>query len=259
MNLSWSSSVGTITGYNVFRGTAAGGESTTPLNSTPLPVGTTSFKDTGVIAGNSYYYVVQAIDGPAASANSNEVSAMVPASGSTTQVDLRGAFNLVGITRNGQPFAGGLDGGGHALAGSLLGTSLTSGGVKFDIGATGGADVVQSQGQTINLPASSFATLELLATGVNGNQTNQTFVVHYTDGTSKTFTQSLSDWDTPQDYAGESVALRMDYRDRSNGTIDCGRFDIYAYTLPIDPTKTVASITLPDNKNVEVLAITAIQ
>ena len=42
----------------------------------------------------------------------------------------------------------------------------------------------------------------MLATGVHGNQANQTFVVTYTDGTTSSITQSLSDWFTPQNYRG---------------------------------------------------------
>jgi hypothetical protein len=258
VNLSWVAAGGTVTGYNVYRGTASGGESTTPLNATPLAPGATSFHDTSVVAGNAYYYVVRAVDGPALGGASNQASALVPATGSTTAVDLRGAFNLVGITAGGQTFHGGLDGSGDALSANLLGSTLTASGVKFNIGATSGPNVVQSIGQTISLPPGSFSQLDLLATAVNGNQKNQTFVVHYTDGTSQTFTQSLSDWLTPQHYGGESVALQMNYRNQSNGRENCCKFDVYSYTLTLNPTKTVASITLPDNKNVDVLAITAV-
>ena len=38
--------------------------------------------------------------------------------------------------------------------------------------------------------------MNLLATAVNGNQANQTFIVTYTDGTTSSFTQSVSDWFT---------------------------------------------------------------
>ena len=55
---------GTITGYNVYRGTAAGGESTTPINSSPLAATATSYADTTAVAGNTYYYVVKAINAP---------------------------------------------------------------------------------------------------------------------------------------------------------------------------------------------------
>ncbi len=207
------------------------------------------------MAGNTYFYVVQAIYGPLVSAESNSASAPVPTASTTTQVDLTGAFNRVGITANGQKFSAGLDGVGNALSGNLLGSSLTAGGVTFTIGTSG---VVQSLGQTVGLPAGLFSKLELLATGVQGNQRGQTFVVHYTDGTSSTFTQSLSDWYTPQDYAGESVALTMPYRNQSNGNEDHRNFNIYQYALTLDATKIVSSITLPSDNRVEVLAITAV-
>jgi len=76
--------------------------------------------------------------------------------------------------------------------------------------AAGTVDAVSST--TIALTAGNFSTVSLLATGVDGNQPNQTFVVSYTDGTTTSFTQSLSDWYTPQNYAGESKVSQMPYR-----------------------------------------------
>jgi archaellum component FlaF (FlaF/FlaG flagellin family) len=78
MVLAWNASPTTgVTGYNVYRGTTAGGESSTPLNSTP--VSGTTYKDESVTAGATYYYVVRAIaaDGVTESADSNEASATV--------------------------------------------------------------------------------------------------------------------------------------------------------------------------------------
>jgi fibronectin type 3 domain-containing protein len=58
--LSWSASTTSgVTGYNVYRGTASGGESSTPLNSTPIS-GTT-FTDESVTAGTEYYYLVTSV------------------------------------------------------------------------------------------------------------------------------------------------------------------------------------------------------
>jgi YD repeat-containing protein len=65
--------------------------------------------------------------------------------------------------------------------------------------------------------------------GVNGAQANQTFVVHYTDGSTQTFTQSLSDWHTPGGYPGESEAVSMAYRDKSTGTTQTLSTPFYAY------------------------------
>jgi titin len=77
--LSWTASTTTgVVGYNVYRGTTSGGESATPLNSSP--VNGTTYTDTTVQAGQTYYYVVTAVasNDVTQSADSNEVSATVP-------------------------------------------------------------------------------------------------------------------------------------------------------------------------------------
>ena len=61
-----------ITGYNVYRGTSAGGESATPV---ATGVTTTSFTDTGLVNGTTYYYRVAAVNSAGASPQSNEASA----------------------------------------------------------------------------------------------------------------------------------------------------------------------------------------
>lgn len=79
VTLAWSAvTSGNVSGYNVFRGTSPGGESSTPLNSTPVQG--TSFTDGSVSAGATYYYVLTSVaaGGTTQSARSNEVSAVVP-------------------------------------------------------------------------------------------------------------------------------------------------------------------------------------
>ncbi len=117
---------------------------------------------------------------------------------------------------------------------------------------------MQAAGQSIALPAGQYSQLKILATAVNGNQASQTFTVHYSDGSSSTFTQSISDWYTPQHYAGESVAVASAYRNASGGGTDSRTFDVYGYALTLDSSKTVTSITLPNNSHVAVLAIDAV-
>ncbi len=184
---------------------------------------------------------------------------VVAVPGGTTQVNLSSAFNRTGIVADGTKFSGGgLDGGGYALSSSQVGTTLTAGGATFDLGPVGANDVVSTAGQTIALPAGQDVSLDVLATGVNGNQTNQTFTVKYSDGTTATFTQSLSDWFTPQNYSGESKAVTMAYRDLSNGTKDNQTFFLYGYTFALNSAKTVSSLTLPKDANVELVAATLV-
>ncbi|PYX91112.1 MAG: hypothetical protein DMG67_11130 [Acidobacteria bacterium] len=186
---------------------------------------------------------------------------LIPAAGGGTQAqaNLGGAFNREGIVTDGTTFTtGGLDGGGSAYSANLLGSSVTFNGATFTLGAANSSNDVSTAGQTITLPSGQFSSLRMLATGVNGNQASQTFVVHFSDGTSSTFTQSISDWFTPQSFAGESTAVSMPHRDNSDGTTDNRTFLLYGYSFALNNAKTVSSITLPNNANVEVLAITLV-
>jgi fibronectin type 3 domain-containing protein len=61
-----------VTGYNVYRGTTPGGEQATPVATN---VATTSFTDTGLTNGTTYYYKVAAVNSAGVSPQSNEASA----------------------------------------------------------------------------------------------------------------------------------------------------------------------------------------
>jgi YHS domain-containing protein len=49
-----------VSGYNVFQGTSPGGESTTPVNGSPVT--STSYTVTGLTNGSTYYFTVQAVN-----------------------------------------------------------------------------------------------------------------------------------------------------------------------------------------------------
>jgi len=160
-----------------------------------------------------------------------------------------------GIVSDGTAFSGGIDGVGSAYSANLLGTSLVWNGVSFTFGPANGADVISAAGQTIALTATQAGAVSLLALAVNGTQTSQVFVVNYTDGTSTSFTQSLSDWFVPNHYAGESIAKSMAYRNTSTGGRDNRTFNLYGYSFATNRAKTIKSITLPSNAQVKILAI----
>lgn len=64
-----------LEGYNLYRSTTSG-LYTTPVNTTLLPNTATSYKDTGLTTGTTYYYVLRAVNFAAQeSADSNEASA----------------------------------------------------------------------------------------------------------------------------------------------------------------------------------------
>ncbi|RCG31401.1 hypothetical protein DQ384_11895 [Sphaerisporangium album] len=81
VTLTWTASAsGAPTSYRIYRGTKSDGEANTPVGT----VGgtTTTFTDTGLSNGKTYYYFVSAANAVGGSPNSNEVSA-VPGTGPT--------------------------------------------------------------------------------------------------------------------------------------------------------------------------------
>ena len=180
----------------------------------------------------------------------------------TTLVADNGAFNWSwGIATNGSTFQSplGFDGDASAYSATLLGSTLIWNGVTFTLGPPNGIDHIRATGQTIAIVAPQGASLALLGAGVNGAQTNQVFVVNYTDGTSATFTQSCSDWFAFNAFPGESLVTSTAYRDIGNGTLDNRTFNVYGYTFSANSSKTIKSLTLPNNTNVRLLGIELLQ
>ncbi len=134
VNLAWAPPTGAVT-YNVYKGTTAGGESTTPLIT---GLTTASYSDMAVTNGNTYFYYVTAVNSntglPNESLPSQEQSVIpgtvpVPTpvanytfseSSGTTTADASGNGNT-GTLINGPTFVAGRSGGGNAL--SLNGTN----------------------------------------------------------------------------------------------------------------------------------------
>jgi len=108
--------------------------------------------------------------------------------------------------------------------------NYTSGGVVITLAATD---------QTI------YSTMIILGTAVNGSH-KANVTATYTDNTTNLFPLTLSDW---CGYGGnnyESIAVGGINRINSNGTLNGASCNLYAYTLPLDVTKNLASVTLTD-------------
>ena len=158
----------------------------------------------------------------------------------------------------------GIDGGNNTYPASLLPSNLTVFGVPFTIGPANAPDTINNI--TVPLPAGQFATLGILGTAFNGNAPGNIFTVNYSDGTSDPILQPSSDWFTPQNFPGEVIAATTAHRNFCNATAvgqtcvniaDQRPFNVYAYFLPINATKTVASISLAEPR-FDALAFTLI-
>lgn len=73
IDLAWSAAGGTVTGYNILRGAAAGGEAATPV---AAGVTATAYADTAVAEGADYFYRVAAVNGAGQGPLSNEANAV---------------------------------------------------------------------------------------------------------------------------------------------------------------------------------------
>ena len=167
-------------------------------------------------------------------------------------------FNQVGLTSDDDTNLGNLDGGGYSYSiNALGGNAVAWAGTTFNLGSAGQKNVVSANNQTVVLPGGTYTVLQLLAAAVFGPQSG-TFTVHYSDGTSSTFTQSFSDWAVNSSEPGESVVESMGYRnfnqDGGNGR-DTRSLFVYGYSFALDPTKTVLSVTLPNNSDIKILAM----
>jgi hypothetical protein len=104
IDLGWAASAG-ASSYNIYRGQTAGGEGTLPYRS---GITSTSFTDTDIGGGGTFYYRVTAVNSATESALSAEVSAAGPPappsglSGSTAETNIK-----LGWTQSATPSIGG--------------------------------------------------------------------------------------------------------------------------------------------------------
>ena len=163
------------------------------------------------------------------------------------------SFRVNAIFNDGISFGtGGFAGTNSAYSANLLGPSIVWNGTTFPLGTPGLPNGLTST--TVLLPQLSSYSLYLLGAG-NGNQTGQTFTITYTDGTTATTQLSLSSWTSSMGYLGESVAATSSYLDNSGGGQNTVTNYVYGYQIPLDHTKTLQSITLPNNTNVVILSM----
>jgi len=176
-------------------------------------------------------------------------------------VDLSTSYNVTGISVDGNPFLAGL-GACCAYSANLLGTSLVSQNVPFLFGpASNGIappwNAVISDVK-VPLPAGRFGAVQVLTSGKGGNQPAQAFVANYSDGTSDTFTQSVSDWNTPQNYPGETIVSTMAYSNQLSGAKVATKAYLYNYAFTLDVCKDATSFVLPKITNLNTLALTMV-
>jgi hypothetical protein len=174
-----------------------------------------------------------------------------------TIADLGGAFNIDGISPDNATLDGNLDGLGNTFSAELITDALAYNGVPYATGPkqAGQKNVVQAVGQTIALPRGNYVAVRFLAVATNGPQSGA-FQLNYASGSASAATLKFTDWfNLPQN--AEDVVLAMSHRNTPTGP-DKRLFYLFGYGLAVDGTRTLTGITLPNNSNIKILAVTLI-
>jgi predicted alpha-1,2-mannosidase len=109
-------------------------------------------------------------------------------------------------------------------------------------------DNILAAGQTMLVNGASGATtLGLLGSSSNGGSQGN-IIINYTDGTSSTAALSFNDWASAPGGGDDAVAT-MPYRNATSGGSQSITMYVFATTVPVNSSKTVASITFPDVSN----------
>ncbi|MDI2131609.1 LamG-like jellyroll fold domain-containing protein [Yinghuangia seranimata] len=134
-----------------------------------------------------------------------------------------------------------------AAAGYASGSVVNIGGASFTMPAANanGNDNVIALGQTIPIPGGVKAgAVGLLTAATCGTTPDVTATATYTDGTtSNPVVPSVPDWTDTASWAATSLG----YWDAGKTPDTARQPRLYALFLPVDPTKQLASVTLPNS------------
>ena len=151
----------------------------------------------------------------------------------------------------------GFDGSGGTYSYSQLNNgSVNYAGATFTLGQPTVPDALTS-GAVYTLPApGNYSSVYLIGAATTTGQTSVPFILTYSDGTTSTQTLAgMSSWASSAGNAGESIVATTTYKNTQNGTQVSGTYDLYGYQLTANPAKTLVSVTLPNTRNIVILAL----
>lgn len=160
------------------------------------------------------------------------------------------AFNIVATTDDATPAAGTFTDSGRSYSAQALaaegitpGATVTHDGSDFSwpAAAPGELNAVFADGQTFRLSGRG-STLAFAGASAYGDHSGDG-VVYYTDGTAQPFTLSLPDWFHAD--SGDPIAV-MSYSNSGGGRFSEDAAVFYD-AVPLDSTKTVGAVRLPDS------------
>lgn len=214
---------------------------------------------------------------------------VVGGKGQTVPVDLTKSFNAVGISSGEVSKTGGFDGHGATLPAELLppdGTAevegipllegkpgpplYPSGYYTAQTGADAASnhavsflypnvreglpDIISCTGQTLTLPPGKYRALHLLAAAFGNSPVTASFGLQG-DRDTQPLSVTISDWGQAPRGENAAPAFTVPYRDTSAG-IKPLPATLGDYTLPLDTGRKLTGLTLPNEPNIKVIAVT---
>ena len=198
-------------------------------------------------------------------------SGLAPVALAQATVDLSDYFNLDGVSSDANRRDGNFDGQGNTVPVRNWPNEIDYQGIKFKFASTVSDqedNYVQAAGQTIPLPGGNYSKVYLV--GASTGQKNQIlddYTVNYTDKTSTSkdikfsgWRTDLSGWDRfekadTKPYVLDSVAyVFTHYHNGVSDEMTCDNY-LFVYSIDVDSAKTLSSITLPNNGDIKIAAI----
>jgi hypothetical protein len=171
--------------------------------------------------------------------------------------DLSAQYDVDGVSAAGQAGAD-FDGTGTSYPAEQMpapGTGVLAGRAYDFPDTTGGAkNFATAHGQTLPLVPRAYSGLDVLLAAHGGDVTS-TATVHYTDGSSAQVPLDATDWAAGAPRLGEDTAVHADSRYDSTGAPDGVAVNLWHVSVPLDSTRTAESLTLPDNTNLALYAV----
>jgi hypothetical protein len=164
-------------------------------------------------------------------------------------------YNNIGTSDDSKPTAANYDHGGYSYSAQALQTAgIKPGGYVISNGVTflwpsptsGVANNYQASGQTISVTlAAGRSRLAFLGSATNGAASG-TVTITYTDGSTQTATLGFTDWAAGSTSFGNSIVVKMPYRNGPHGKQSINVYVFYA-DVALQPGKIVQSVTLPSS------------
>lgn len=174
---------------------------------------------------------------------------------------LSATFNNAGITDDANPLAGTFDGGdasysaqGLAAAGLSPGATVHHDGQTFTWPAVPTAlpDNTKAEGQVIT-ESGSGTKVGFLGAGALGTQSGTVFVT-YTDGSIAQAPLAFTDWYFNDPAPGTDIVATVPWNVSPENADQNHPVNVFYGSVPLDPSKTVAYLTLPSNPNLHIFA-----